>query len=209
MDFLNNNCFDNDNSEEHTNMINMECFNTFLRNQIQPMENILEGDHFQITKNNFQDIEMFSNDSSINTPFTPFNEMIDSYSSSPNSSYSVSSPLSEVSNSISISTNSNSLVDKENLNIFNKHIDYETCCQYNKPKLFKCNYLDCSKAYKSKENLTLHYRNIHLKEKPYNCLYCGAAFSHRNGKTYHERKFHTKYLPYKCCKESKILNLIF
>ena len=70
-------------------------------------------------------------------------------------------------------------------------------------KSFTCK--DCNKTYKSKENLTLHIKNIHLKQKPYNCKYCSAVFSHRNGisfiylgKTYHERKFHTKYLPHKC-----------
>jgi hypothetical protein len=48
-------------------------------------------------------------------------------------------------------------------------------------KLFKCNYEDCPKSYKSKENLTLHIKNIHLKEKPYSCRYCSSVFSHRNG----------------------------
>lgn len=76
-------------------------------------------------------------------------------------------------------------------------------------RLFRCSELNCDKVYKSKENLTLHIKNIHLKEKPYNCKYCPALFSHRNGKTYHERKFHTKYLPHKCPFESKILYLIF
>ena len=50
-----------------------------------------------------------------------------------------------------------------------------------KLKLLKCTYQGCMKAYKSKENLTLHFRNIHLKEKPYNCKFCKAMFSHRNG----------------------------
>lgn len=72
-----------------------------------------------------------------------------------------------------------------------------------KKKCYKCT--DCVKVYKSKENLMLHVKNIHLKIKPYDCKYCTALFSHRNGnkflilgKTYHERKFHTKYLPHKC-----------
>lgn len=76
-------------------------------------------------------------------------------------------------------------------------------------RLFKCTEANCGKVYKSKENLTLHFKNIHLKEKPYGCKYCSALFSHRNGKTYHERKFHTKYLPHKCIYESKIKILIF
>lgn len=69
-------------------------------------------------------------------------------------------------------------------------------------RTFKCVEEGCEKSYKSKENLNLHIKNIHLKEKPYNCKYCPALFSHRNGKTYHERKFHTKYLPHKCHYES-------
>lgn len=56
----------------------------------------------------------------------------------------------------------------------------------------------CMKIYKSKENTLLHYKNVHLKEKPYICSYCNVGFSHRNGKLYHERKFHTKYFPYEC-----------
>jgi hypothetical protein len=49
-------------------------------------------------------------------------------------------------------------------------------------KEFTCPDPQCTKVYKSKENLTLHYRNIHLKEKPYSCKFCSAVFSHRNGK---------------------------
>jgi hypothetical protein len=48
-------------------------------------------------------------------------------------------------------------------------------------KTFMCPDPECGKVYKSKENLTLHYRNIHLKEKPYSCKFCSAVFSHRNG----------------------------
>lgn len=50
-------------------------------------------------------------------------------------------------------------------------------------KNFPCTENNCDKVYKSKENLILHYKNIHLKEKPYSCIYCASRFSHRNGKT--------------------------
>lgn len=50
------------------------------------------------------------------------------------------------------------------------------------PRIYRCSYKGCLKSYKSKENLTLHIRNIHLKEKPYSCRYCPSVFSHRNGK---------------------------
>lgn len=66
-------------------------------------------------------------------------------------------------------------------------------------KLFICL---CGKVYKSKENQTLHYKNIHLNVKPYKCSFCDSKFSHRNGKTYHERKFHTFILPYNCPQKS-------
>jgi hypothetical protein len=46
---------------------------------------------------------------------------------------------------------------------------------------FKCEYEDCSKAYKSKENLLLHQKNKHLGVKPYKCRFCDSKFSHRNG----------------------------
>lgn len=48
-------------------------------------------------------------------------------------------------------------------------------------KLFKCEVKNCNKAYKSKENLNLHFRNKHLGEKPYQCRFCSSRFSHRNG----------------------------
>jgi hypothetical protein len=49
-------------------------------------------------------------------------------------------------------------------------------------KLFKCHYEGCDKAYKSKENLSLHIKNKHLLIKPYQCNSCHLRFSHRNGK---------------------------
>jgi len=68
-------------------------------------------------------------------------------------------------------------------------------------KRFTCEYENCKKVYKSKENLKLHNKNVHLQEKPYACIFCDKKFSHRNGKTYHERKLHTKFLPYNCSTE--------
>lgn len=65
-------------------------------------------------------------------------------------------------------------------------------------KRYRCGYENCSKSYKSKENLILHYKNKHLCLKPYQCDYCSMSFSHRNGKTYHERKVHTLVFPHKC-----------
>jgi hypothetical protein len=72
-------------------------------------------------------------------------------------------------------------------------------------KNYKCNWIDCSKEYRSKENLNLHLKNFHLKIKPYKCRFCLLKFSHRNGKTYHERKIHINNLPYKCLSEGIII----
>ena len=63
------------------------------------------------------------------------------------------------------------------------------------PKAFKC---ECGKIFSTEENQRLHYINIHLHEKPYNCSFCGEGFSHRNGKIYHERVYHTFIFPYPC-----------
>lgn len=67
--------------------------------------------------------------------------------------------------------------------------------------VYKCEYDNCHKEYKSRENLTLHVKNIHLNIKPYSCIYCFRGFSHRNGKIYHERRFHKNQMSYECsCK---------
>ena len=73
-------------------------------------------------------------------------------------------------------------------------------------KIFICH---CGKVYRSKENVCLHYQNIHLKKKPYKCEYCNREFSHRNGKIYHVRKFHTKIFPYNCPFKESIFNILF
>lgn len=86
--------------------------------------------------------------------------------------------------------------DKAN-ELLNKNIKKKTK-KKSKKENFKFFICQCGKVYRSKENMLLHYKNIHLKEKPYVCQYCNSGFSHRNGKIYHERKFHTKIFPYRC-----------
>jgi hypothetical protein len=61
--------------------------------------------------------------------------------------------------------------------ILERHMNSHFCF-----KLFKCDYEGCDKAYKSKENLSLHIKNKHLMIKPYQCCFCILRFSHRNGK---------------------------
>lgn len=83
-----------------------------------------------------------------------------------------------------------------------KKIEEESDCKKEKRE-YQCQVDDCTKIYKSRENLKLHIQNFHQHIKPYSCRYCSLTFSHRNGKTYHERKFHTNYLPYECsCKNN-------
>ena len=48
-------------------------------------------------------------------------------------------------------------------------------------KIYICQAEGCNKFYRSKENLTLHFKNIHLNLKPYKCRFCNSYFSHRNG----------------------------
>ena len=63
-------------------------------------------------------------------------------------------------------------------------------------RFFIC--LFCLKIYKSKENVLIHYKNIHSCKKAYKCEYCNNSYCYRNGKIYHVRKNHTKIYPYKC-----------
>jgi hypothetical protein len=55
------------------------------------------------------------------------------------------------------------------------------CSKHIRTKYFKCEVNACEKIYRSKENLTLHIKNIHLNLKPYKCSFCSSTFSHRNG----------------------------
>lgn len=106
----------------------------------------------------------------------------------------------ETHSSIYILNNENtiSLLDNNIINSLPKNIQEEKKINDKKKynlKLFIC---FCGKIYRSKENLILHFKNIHLGKKPYKCEFCNCSFSHRNGKLYHVRKFHTKIFPYKC-----------
>ena len=90
--------------------------------------------------------------------------------------------------------------EKKNPSLFQKNKLKNHLREINKvtvinSKAFKC---ECGKVFSTEENQRLHYINIHLHKKPYNCSFCGEGFSHRNGKIYHERVYHTFIFPYKC-----------
>lgn len=69
-------------------------------------------------------------------------------------------------------------INEDSFKISNSSISIETSKHIKK---YNCIHENCSKIFKTKENLNLHIKNIHLKIKPYSCAYCPAVFSHRNG----------------------------
>lgn len=105
------------------------------------------------------------------------------------------------------SSSSNEVIN--NFECLGKKIEKETKNKKSKKSSFECLEPGCDKVYRTKENLTLHFKNKHLKMKPYKCSFCSSEFSHRNGKIYHERKTHLNILPYGCDVESKLSFLIF
>lgn len=88
--------------------------------------------------------------------------------------------------------------------LFERHLN----AHYDKRDKYFCYLPGCDKSYKSRENLNIHFINIHNNIKPFQCKYCAARFSHRNGKLYHERKYHRNLLDFKCEFESKYLPFI-
>ena len=100
--------------------------------------------------------------------------------------------------------NSNTEIDQtKDTSVENEEYNNENVINYSivkqkRKRFFKCDYINCGKLYRTKENLVLHYKNKHLLQKPFKCSYCDMAFSHRNGKTFHERRIHTLEFPYTC-----------
>ena len=89
---------------------------------------------------------------------------------------------------ISIDIKNQELQHNQEENFFNNGINQKnTSDEIDKPtnkdlkKVYVCEAEGCNKFYKSKENLTLHFKNIHLNQKPYRCRFCNSFFSHRNG----------------------------
>ena len=113
--------------------------------------------------------------------------------------------LDEKINECFLNTKFNKFEDNENIIIEEKNkIIQKKRKRYN--KLYICN---CGSIYKSKENMILHYKNIHQNIKPYHCSYCEGTFAHRTGKLYHERRFHTFIYPYSCPHSTSNLYLYY
>lgn len=126
---------------------------------------------------NFSNLNMSMNDSFNNSnvgDFTASSENL-KISSNLNDSFSNLEKVSNNSFSFLRRTNKFKLNNDSDCNMSN--ISYNSTAS----KYFPCSFDGCEKVYKSKENLTLHFKNIHLKEKPYSCKFCNSQFSHRNG----------------------------
>ena len=123
------------------------------------------------------------NNKNKNIDYSSMSNFTDQTNYSDNSK-SLNSLNNSFSNMNKISNKSSSFFKKspKSKNIINENIEGKDLnTSLFSPKLFSCNFEECEKVYKSKENLILHHKNIHLKEKPYSCNFCESHFSHRNG----------------------------
>lgn len=193
IEFINYECQDNDNAtlSGESNCINMEYLNNFMLDKFNPdAHQALSNDLINSITNSIENYELCSN----NSYYSGCNT--DSMSCfSDNFCLNYQSDTNSVSD---FKLLNHSFDNCNSLSPISDKLDTSPSSSLFSARVFRCQEQGCDKVYKSKENLTLHVKNIHLKEKPYGCKYCSALFSHRNGKTYHERKFHTKYLPHKC-----------
>lgn len=67
-----------------------------------------------------------------------------------------------------------------------------------KIRKFKCEFPECDKVYRSKENLVLHIDNKHLGKKPFECIFCQERYASRNTRATHEREVHYELYSYPC-----------
>lgn len=134
------------------------------------------------TSNNFVKTKCEFTENSLNQNFSLTEDMNEMKNLSTNNSFQNLEKI--FNNSFSYLVNDNNKNPNSISNISNSSscIDKYKKDPNNKKKNFPCFYPSCKKIYKTKENLQLHYQNIHLKEKPYSCCYCDKTFSHRTGK---------------------------
>ncbi len=125
---------------------------------------------------NFSSVNMSLNDSGNNSNFGDLTSCSENNKSS-NLNYSFNDLEKVTNHSFSFLRRTN----KFQLNLENDATKSNPSHNSSSSKYFPCTFEGCEKVYKSKENLTLHYRNIHLKERPYSCKFCNSLFSHRNG----------------------------
>ena len=71
--------------------------------------------------------------------------------------------------------------------IFNNYNKFSGTHTGEKP--FKCDYHNCGKEFRWKQNLSVHLRT-HTGEKPFNCLFCGKSFTQRSSCNKHMQFIH-------------------
>ena len=118
--------------------------------------------------NNIKDITISWIYSLITNDINPLNEISLPFNIF-NSQISVQEQLNAVKEYIQYEDNSNKIDEKKE----DKNIP--------KQSVFKCNFSNCNKSYRSKENLTIHIQNKHIGIKPFKCSFCSSMFSQRNG----------------------------
>jgi len=77
----------------------------------------------------------------------------------------------------------------------------ELCVEENvqiKKKAIACNFEGCNVKLASRESLNGHIRNVHKKEKPFECNQCLKKFKKRANLRRHTDAVHTKLKPYQC-----------
>lgn len=68
--------------------------------------------------------------------------------------------------------------------------------EFHNAEAFKCEY--CGKLFSLKNNMLIHQRSVHLKEKPYECSDCFMRFSAKNHMLDHYVQLHTNKRKFMC-----------
>ena len=56
----------------------------------------------------------------------------------------------------------------------------------------------CNKTFGRKGNLNVHFKTVHLKQKPYKCDHCDKSFGEKSHLNVHVKLIHLKLKPYNC-----------